>query len=384
MKEVIACMARFPDSLKIQRACCHTISNVCMDVDFARRIVLEYNCHLLVVKAIEKFYLQDWKLCWLACSAIWNMTRSDEVRSAFGLHVAGVDLLLNVLKTNDHKHCVVNTVMGCLSNLSFNYKFKIRVGEPQNVLNLLDVMERNLDEINVAATSAGLLANLAVDDKLADLLVDYGAIGTVNRMLSRDFDDVILLRNTLAAMSNFATSPVFLEEFIRHDVITTMISARRRLNNIGLDGLMENSLHAVGVDFETMFTTSYHLASFHGLVRLFHEMVSNEIDEIDFNMIDGTNRSLISYALDMNHVDMVSYLICCGAQIGKHPFNQNTGFVMLRAIAFNIQFTKEVRKESIDLLKQCTPYNVDICYTINTFLSAYSLFCGKNLLKICF
>jgi len=81
--QVIKYMRAFPTYLSVQRACCHTISNICMDVECAKRLVIDYSIHVDVMNAIKQFYDKDWKLCWLACSAIWNMTRSNEARCEF-------------------------------------------------------------------------------------------------------------------------------------------------------------------------------------------------------------------------------------------------------------------------------------------------------------
>lgn len=39
--------------------------------------------HKLVVRALSRFYTEDWRICWLGSSALWNLARPEEYRHLF-------------------------------------------------------------------------------------------------------------------------------------------------------------------------------------------------------------------------------------------------------------------------------------------------------------
>merc|ERR1712167_384796 len=80
----------------------------------------------------------DWRICWFGVSAIWNMTRSEVTREAFGFET--IELLVKVLKRNKTKDQVVNVCIGSLSNLSLNPIFKLKIGRIHVLVPALEVI----------------------------------------------------------------------------------------------------------------------------------------------------------------------------------------------------------------------------------------------------
>jgi len=166
---VIQHMEDYSGVLNIQQACCHTLSNICMNIDLAEEFIESKHIHRKVIKAVRRFHETDWKICWYGASAMWNMTRSAASRNAFNIRT--VDVLMKVLEAHQTRACVVNAAIGALSNLSLNHFFKEVVGESHRLNELMKIIDNNIHDMTVSATSAGLLANLAVNDNLANLVV---------------------------------------------------------------------------------------------------------------------------------------------------------------------------------------------------------------------
>jgi len=375
--QVIKYMRLFPGYLSIQRACCHTISNICMDIECAKQLVIDNSAHVDVINALEQFHDKDWRLCWLACSAIWNMTRSDEARCEFPLSI--VNLLMKVLKIQSQNQYVLNTSLGCLSNLSLNHVLKIEIGKVENMLLLLKIIEKNIDNVTVSATATGLIANLAVNDILADRLVKFGAICTLRRMFSFEYDDTVFLQNSVAALSNCSTSHIFLETCIENKMVEVLHGLLQKNNDLGINTLIDHSLNALGLEIGSR-TTTFHLASMHGLVGAFDRLMfcNEEEEDIDFNSKDTNGRTMIFYAIHGGHAEMVAFLTCCGAIVGDDISSDD----ILKPFQDIIKLSKDrvvnVRKEYESILNETLPLNVDIISTINTYLSSHALIRAKD------
>ena len=58
-------------------------------------LLMEKGCSDLVIDALIRFGEEDWRICWLGCSAIWNLARPEEFRHKFNPQT--VDLIRNPL-----------------------------------------------------------------------------------------------------------------------------------------------------------------------------------------------------------------------------------------------------------------------------------------------
>jgi hypothetical protein len=374
VEAVLNFMQEYSQSLSIQRVCCHTLSNVCMDVQLAKEMVMRKHVHQHVIQTLKDFYERDWRLCWLGCSAIWNMSRSDQARFAFDLST--VCLLIKVAEVHTNKLCVVNTAIGSLSNLSLNNSFKKEIGEVENVLSLLAIVENNVDQVNIAATGIGLFANLAVNDNLADLLVDFGVIEIIKRMLTYQYDDAVFLRNSAAALSNCITSPIFVQECIKNKIIEHLAVTHADATNLGISALIANTQDALGID-NCQMTTSYHLAARHGLTPILYELIADLYEndhELDFNSKDLYGNSMISYAIENRHLKVISFLTICGSIIDENDMYHISHCPEIEQIIKRDRFTVlETRKKLTQLLITVTELNSHVITIVNQFLSTYSI-----------
>ena len=144
-----------------------------MSVNVARLIVQKGGFHQ-IQKCLLRFE-SDHKLCWLGSSAVWNLARPPANRGIIG--VSGVKLMLKMLKLHRMKEKVTNTSIGALSNLSLCDSLKNMIAQQKHVELILSVLSEYAQKksLSVMTSGAGLVANLAVSDDHATLLVDRGA-----------------------------------------------------------------------------------------------------------------------------------------------------------------------------------------------------------------
>lgn len=375
---VIQHMEDYAGVLTIQQACCHTLSNICMNIDLAEEFIESKHIHRKVIKAVRRFHETDWKICWYGASAMWNMTRSAASRNAFNIRT--VEVLMRVLEAHQTRACVVNAAIGALSNLSLNHFFKEVVGESHRLNKLMKIIDNNIHDMTVSATSAGLLANLAVNDGLANLVVDVGAMTTLKTMFLFGFEDSTWKRNVLAALTNCVTSPEFLREFIRYRFNESLLVLKDSSNELDIVTLIVNLFSALDIDPEIK-TSSYHLACKHGYPNILRILIDGVDEEIDFNSVDGNSRTLISYALESQHIELISYLSKCGAWIHTTDDKIESFSVdLLHAVVKAGEENENIEKEYANAISIHANFPSDISGTVIDFLSPYSLYKAKKMI----
>lgn len=311
MDKILEYMDKYPHSLSIQRTGCHSISNIAMDLDNAA-MLMNKNSETLVLDAIKRFYPQDWRICWLGCSAIWNLARPEEFRKQF--NKSTVDLVLDILHFYKDNERVVNTAIGALSNISLDQNLKIYVGQAKYIERLLLVIDTHMKNRSIASTAAGLLANLAVNDSIADILVDSGVISTITNMLKLNSLEPTFQRNTAAALSNVITSILFTRECLKYKIIEHLFDLQENATTMGVVALIMNCFNALDINSERR-TTSFHMMAHHGMYNLLNkELLENLCNEsFDINFLDENEATLLHYAIQREHRKLISLLILCGS-----------------------------------------------------------------------
>jgi len=368
---VVQHMKKYPDSISMQRVCCHTISNMSMDTEIANEVVINRKTHLLVVDSLAK-YKDDWKLCWFACSAIWNMSRSDIARNEFVPDI--VDLLVNVINRHKEKQQVVNTVLGSLSNLSLRYVFKQAIGHAQYIESIMTVIKSNTDSLTVSSTSAGLLANLAVHDPIANMLVQAGGISAIARMLRTKShkQDILLERNASSALNNCISCSLYFSQTLRHKLIEPLLRLRDTSSDIATVSLASNCLVALGLE-DNEITTTHHLTAFHGCLDILQKVVT---EKLNVNEQDANGCTMLQHAVDQNHPKIVYWLVMIGANENKfidHPDCELR--VILREAKSRRDFLLNTYSNII--FRSCSMnhprLNKDICSVIMSYISIHSI-----------
>jgi len=362
-------MNQFPDSVALQRVCCHAISNICMDLHKAQIMVGNYKAERPIIQALENFCSRDWRVCWLACSALWNMTRVQESRQEFSLHT--INLLFEALRANQSTNCVVNTIIGSLSNLSLELGFKLYIGSESNHLLLLSVIEQTCDDMNVAATAAGLLANLAVSDEIAETLVKSGAIRLIKIMLQFNFRDAVFIRNIVAALSNLVTASIYVEECIRHFVIEELVHVVEHLIATDNLAIIGNCINALGIHDVNLQTTSYHIACLHGKNELLEKIIEQKVEQLDFNEQDNSGRTMLDYAIQGGNLDTVSFLLRCGCTI-EACHNKKIPHTMSDVFRSTYRSIKNVEENFNSAVRSTTPMNSELANLVTGYISLYS------------
>lgn len=311
--EVLRLKREHKDCLKIQQSACQTLANICMNESIRERCI-GMNCHMEVLDSLKAFG-NDWKLCWLACSALWNMTLSPEARSTTPLDA--VDVFMDILKNHETHERTIKVAIGCLSNLSLNHLFRVYIGgNREHVQFLYDVILRNTDHVQIASTASGLIANLAVNDDIANLLVEMDFISCLKLMLECAYDDETFQRNVVAALRNVRTGDMFVVEALTNEIIEELFKLldRTRIQDmVSLPITMICSTLHASVPHRP---SSYHIACYYGDMNVFDflmEKNENCEDIIDFNMKDKFGHTLLTYAIEGGRREMVAYLISRGS-----------------------------------------------------------------------
>lgn len=126
-------------NLRILRIGCHSISNIAMEIQ---------NCEILVCEGviesilswIEEF-ITDWRICWLACSSLWNLARCKMARDR--INVRGVGLVLDIIDLHCHSPLVMQTSLGALSNLCIDCHIKRKIGNHNTIRRCFEIMDRH-------------------------------------------------------------------------------------------------------------------------------------------------------------------------------------------------------------------------------------------------
>lgn len=374
--KILLLMKKYSDSLHVQRVACHAISNLAMQVVIARWIVQKGGFQL-IRKCLLKFE-EDYKLCWLASSAIWNLARPPANRAHIGSE--GVRLMINVLKKHHDKEKVTNTTIGALSNLSLCDSLKLEVAQESNLKLIVEVLGEYSTKrsVTVLTSGAGLIANLAVSDEFAETVVNMNALPIVLQLLKweRSGDDT-LHRNACAALNNMVTAARFVDSFLEHKGVEQVYEFLQSNDKELYNNLLENCLVNMEVDVGQQ-TTSLHLCALHGKEEILKNLVSAQ-ELVEFDATDSKNMTALDYAISAKHVSIIKFLSKCGAtkfqqNILADNSNEKEREQIERAIEEGRTIRKQIIKDHETTFVASLPaVPVDICKVMVEFNSVVSM-----------
>lgn len=271
-------------------------------------LAVAYKAHDMVVKSLAR-HTHDWKLCWFGCSCLWNISRSENTRSEFNPSI--VNVLFDVLVHHGNKEQVVNTVIGTFSNLSLEHKFKIILGS-RNALNpILNAARNHINNPTTASTAAGLIANLAVSDDIAILLMNLDIMQLLSTMLYINPSTHLLERNVASALNNCVTCHSFRRKFLCSRLIEPFITVRDSSSDLSTIALAVNCLMVVGVG-QNEITTTCHVLSKHGELGILKRIVN---EQLPLNMKDSNGMTMLDLAICSGELDVIKFLVLCGADV---------------------------------------------------------------------
>jgi len=322
--------------MRVQRMACHSLSNLGMSSTNASFIV-QQGGFPLIKDALQRFCFDE-KLCWVGCSALWNLSRPTANREVIGAE--GVQLMFKVLKTHSNNVDVLNTAIGALSNLSLNDTLKDLVAQPENLSILLKIVHEAVaaESFLVSTSAAGLLANLAVSDVYANTLVEQGALKSILQIVALALlpsAEDTLKRNICAALNNVVTASSYIPEFLRVKGVEVVYQLLEQNGTEDLYAqLLQNCLQTVDTNFafevetrdeeaeeneartnERRFkkTTSFCLAAHHGQFEIMRELVLAD-PSLDLNATDDYGMTALDYATVQDHDAIVEFLAKCGVR----------------------------------------------------------------------
>ena len=311
-------MNKYIHNKTIQRVCCHTMSNIAIHQDYCQ-LIIDYNLHDLILTSLEKNN-NDWKLCWLACSAIWNIARPVETRSLINPKV--ISLIFDILEKYKDTILVCETGLGALSNLMLyeDFKNRIRNKHLKFIVKLLVKFPTKISDndalCKLLTAGNGLITNLAHNDDLAIKLNKLDIVNHLINTLNFFIDEEHLIRNTCAALTNLSNIENYDEDLLKYNGIETLIKIYYKYNNI--IQVQQLSIQALKdlVDINSIKnTTSLHISVKLELYDIVKYHISNgmdiNVDEelITYNDNDFKIRTPLLYAILNNDYGMIRFLI---------------------------------------------------------------------------
>jgi hypothetical protein len=400
IKKILYHMKKYSSSLDIQRIACHVLSNLATQVMIAKWVI-KNNGFDYISAAMSKFE-HDYKLCWLASSAIWNLARVPANRNIIGKH--GVKLMLRILSLHSQNHeKVTNTAIGALSNLSLCEELKDCICKQENIELIIKVLKDYAQKQSVAVltSGAGLLANLAVNDVHANYLLQFKVLPTLLQLLhwkipnnneninssqsGRNQLNETLHRNTCAAINNMVTADNFLEEFLKCRGIELVSSFLKENNNELYTTLLENCLVNVDSELSNRSITTYHLCCIHGKLDILKTLIkdaNDNIDEIiDLNTLyDNNHMTCLDYAILHSHHNIVEFL----SKIGYANINQSNHNVMKsndinNAMTSGMQILSDVKKQNITAVDSALHnFPTELCQLVVAYVSNIDMIHAAN------
>lgn len=366
ISKILGLMKKYTDSLHIQRVACHSLSNLAMQVMIASWII-QQNGFKLIKTALSKFDYDE-KLCWLGSSAVWNLARPPRNRALIGKD--GVRLMFHILKIHRKTEKVTNTTIGALSNLSLCEELKDIIAEQKHVELVLSVLTYYCQQtsVSVMTSGAGLLANLAVSDAHASLLVKHGALATLFNLLQWSCnEDNTIYRNTCAALNNMVTAEHFLESLLHCRGVETLFDFLKNNEEELFTNLLENCL--VNIDVDAKFqTTSFHLSCMHGKLSILKSLI-NAYPKTNLDILDEKQMTCLDYAITNGHSNIVEFLSKCGAIEHQTNFEDEDNKLRnaIEKGKATLNHVAKCNKKAI--YNSCQEFPEDICKLAVSFVS---------------
>ena len=389
---VLSAMNRFKSEVRIQSVCCRAISNLSMQTAMAKRIATKGG-----FQRIRRAMLQfegNAKLCWLGCSAIWNLSRPQSNRLLLG--EPAVELMLSMMQRHRGNELVVNTAFGALSNLSVCGPLKSVIAEEANLDFLCSLMAEYLERrsLKVMMSGAGLINNLAINADHADLMLRGGSC-SVNRMmldlLQWTADDadaeseeshLTLHRNASSALRNLADCDQFLDDFMANRGIERLFLFIEHCKSQRITDFLKMCLHDIGVNAD-FATTSFHFCAWNGRLSVLRALLAEQ-PHFDLDAADSTDWTVMDYAMASKEMHVLLFAVKCGANrhhfqlSGPHSQFTETETIDIRsAIESGKAILNDAKQANRTALKNTLPsFPEDICNFLATFNSNIDMLHG--------
>lgn len=282
---------------KIQEISCFILSDIAADREKA--IFIGEKGILIIINIINNF-ISNKKICWYGTSALWNLALFTENRKDCKKMIK---VILKILKKHEDEN-IVNTCIGSLSNISLENNSKKLI--MKNIDIIIKITESHNNNEKVVASFSGLLANLAINDKYAQILSDKNMICKMLKILTLNYENVEIYRNTSSFMINILNTSNFLELFLMSEGIEKY--TEYNVDNIYNMNLRNRIIH----DITRINTSSYHMACCYGKLDVLKYLYTQN-KNFSFDEIDEDNKTLLDYAIRNNHIDIIKFLYRCGA-----------------------------------------------------------------------
>jgi len=351
------------DNIQYIQKFLHLASNEAMTNQIFSTQLIREKTHFVM---FEKCTSQKSK--WLMYSCFWNLFRYQEIRDKISNSFVKKILkdINNILLLDDLK--VYNVYIGCLSNLALKENHKLTIYKM-----LINLNNTQLEKILIIDETRkdfftslfGLLCNIAVNDNIADGLIDSGLFSFLikhwNQIINliNNIESSTMIRNSLSLINNLLNHPKLVELFIKYQLYDSLLKVEYYHENSeivdpNLVTLLPNITSALNIE-RFSDTTNLHLANNFNKIKIVldHIITQNK----DINSVDILGNTILHNALQSNQLENASIYILCNANI--HQLNEE-----------NID-PKTINKDFIDSVlmmkkKIHNDYKKTITKTVNT------------------
>jgi len=310
---LIEIMERKSESFQVLFLASHITSDFALDEDNVDYLNNHRICDILS-QGLDRFH-NNQEIVYKLTSALWNLCRPGYEEIIPPNLVKQV--LMALIKNKDSKN-VVHTCIGCLSNLCLAIPEVFHaILTPVIIEELLLIVLKYSDKANVMCYFGSLVANMAINDYVAETCILSGYLGLCIKNLY-NFKQYELRKYNIAAIHNLSDVQNFYDFFALNEGLEIVLKLREEYSHDTEIFSYINGLFGEG-KIPEFCTNSLHLAAGVCKFSVFQQMFSEGrlhcIQSIDKKDLEGD--SAFEKAVQYGREDVVEFLASLGAHVGN-------------------------------------------------------------------
>lgn len=322
--EMIGILKKFKNDIHVQQDCWLTFSQIAVD-ESSCETLLELNVPDLINYSLSRHGENDWKLSWLAFSALWNMSLPERTRYLFPEYI--IKTIMKAMEKYIHYPYIMNTVFGTLSNLCVEEKFKLLIEKPSLIKIVIKVMKVNSENPSFCSIAFGLVTNLVNNVVTRDILMHCEIVEVMTKImnhlntLQHADDQITCEKNFSTTMSNLSSSDSFFSHFLKSGALETIRACITCFQGEEAISILNLIMENLDLELDLQYN-SYHLCVEYSCTEeLKHIIYEDKNRSKNMNLLDYKNESPITIAIEKNDIKALKLLYLSGAELQKQPNN---------------------------------------------------------------